>query len=418
MKNQNKLDFNEDVLNSLRSSGKSRGVEDFPVLQVYLDSAGFHPFIKGYGESPMHYPDLMASLEQFSEHGYNLEKIFQKEEIDYKSNVPLVAYSFMKLAPGYFIEIFSGVKIHEHLTRNSSSSSLAVVSFITLLCPPDKSSLYNSGLEDTVLNIVKTNRLKLNSTVPAVGMICQEDGEFYLKDFYIKTDYKLIEGDLHYGSGFMNFHAQLMSRFSHGSKGLVLFHGTPGTGKTYYIRCLMRELTALDKFVIYLPPNMMDYMVSPEMISYISGLVMDKNVHDNKSCIILIEDAEPLIESRKVNGGRSAGITNLLNMTDGLLNDMLNVQVIATFNTDLRNIDEALLRPERLIARKEFKALTEDDTKKLVSYLKLDKEITGPHTLADIYSKRKDNEVLIHEYEAENPETIGFKTGQIYKKTL
>ena len=150
---------------------------------------------------------------------------------------------------------------------------------------------------------------------------------------------------------------------------------------------------------------MMDFMTSPEMISYISQVVMEKH-EDGKSCIILLEDAEPLMQSRK-SGGRTDGITNLLNMTDGLLNDMLSVQVICTFNTDIRNIDEALLRPERLVARKDFRKLTVKDSQSLAEFLKIEKMITKESTLAEIYSHKKQKEILIHEYNTDTKK-MGF----------
>jgi len=84
---------------------------------------------------------------------------------------------------------------------------------------------------------------------------------------------------------------------------------------------------------------------------------------------------------------------------------MLSVQVIATFNTDLSNIDEALLRPERLIARKEFKKLSLEDSKKLGSLLGL--EVDKGCTLAEIYSRNHSSEILVHEYDSEKKK-IGF----------
>jgi hypothetical protein len=43
----------------------------------------------------------------------------------------------------------------------------------------------------------------------------------------------------------------------------------------------------------------------------------------------------------------------------------LNLQIICTFNTDLTNVDEALLRKGRLIAKYEFKALAEQKSQAL-----------------------------------------------------
>ena len=384
-----------DIMNILQSSGRSRSIDDFPILQHYLSDVGSYPVIKSYSDCTLDQTRLMLEPD-FKD----CDKIFYREDINVKDDISTIGYAFVKIANGYFMEISSmyhpieDYDIHEQL--NSTDSNLTLVSQVVLLCPQQESNLYSKELEDRILVIFKKHRLKKNVTTPSIGMICQEEGDFYIKNFFINKNYSIVEGDLHYGKGFMNFHQSLLERFKGDTKGLVLFHGDPGTGKTYYIRCLMKELLLLDKYIIYLPPNMMDFMVSPEMISFISRVIIDKS-DDNKSCIILIEDAEPLITSRK-NGNRSDGITNLLNITDGLLNDMLNVQVIATFNTDLRNIDEALLRPERLIARKQFKKLSKTDTKRLLNYLHIEKEDAEEMTLAQIYSQHKHNEILVHEY--------------------
>jgi len=47
----------------------------------------------------------------------------------------------------------------------------------------------------------------------------------------------------------------------------------------------------------------------------------------------------------------------LLNISDGLLYDCLNIQIICSFNIDIIKVDSALLRKGRLIAKYEFKEL-------------------------------------------------------------
>ena len=164
-------------------------------------------------------------------------------------------------------------------------------------------------------------------------------------------------------------------------------------------------MTKIGKFVVYLPPSLVEMMTDPGMMNFLSSTLMSK-ASEGKSCVLLLEDAESLLISRKMEN-RSAGITNLLNITDGLLNDMLNIQVIATFNTDLKNIDEALLRPERLLARKEFKKLKKEDAQILAAKIGADTVITKDSTLAEIYSKSKDNEILTHDY-VDDSGRIGF----------
>jgi hypothetical protein len=105
--------------------------------------------------------------------------------------------------------------------------------------------------------------------------------------------------------------------------------------------------------------------------------------------------------AKRQEGIRIQGVTNLLNMTDGLLNDMLNLQIICTFNVDLKKLDSALLREGRLIARKEFKALAVLDANLLAQRLGIKHHFTKPATLGQIYAKRKNQNTLIHDVEQE-----------------
>jgi SpoVK/Ycf46/Vps4 family AAA+-type ATPase len=127
------------------------------------------------------------------------------------------------------------------------------------------------------------------------------------------------------------------------------------------------------------------------------------------NCVLLLEDAEQLLVSRK-GDERTLGISNLLNITDGILNDLLHIQVIATFNTNISNIDEALTRPERLIARKNFKKLSKEKTKELVDFLKIDISVNSGMTLAEIYSRLSLNQPLLHDQDSTR-DSIGFKRG-------
>ena len=148
-----------------------------------------------------------------------------------------------------------------------------------------------------------------------------------------------------------------------------------------------------------MPPNMVDHLVEPAFMTFISQQVKHYS-EQGYFCVLLIEDAEPLLAKRQ-EGVRIQGVTNLLNMTDGLLNDMLNLQIICTFNVDLKKLDSALLRPGRLIARKEFKALNELDANLLAQRLGIKHHFKKSATLGEIYSYGKDMSTLIHDVEAD-----------------
>jgi len=403
------ISSDKETANIFRSSGKARNYTDFPLLEIFLNDADSYPLVKSY-EMELNHVELVSDLIL-----NGAEEIFVKEKAHLNDNGSIqmiIERAVYKLDRGYYISLESafydmtsfGEDLSTNLKNLSPRANLAMIATIDLLCPSIHNSLKNLSIEEYVKELAEKHSLRKESSKPYVGMICK-DRNFYIKDFYITKNYNLINPDLHYGEGFEEFHHALLHRFKNDPKGLVLFHGEPGTGKTFYIRNLIKDLLAIGKQVIYFPPNMVNHLVSPEIMTFLSSIVLDM-AEEGKSCVLLLEDAEPLLVSR--TEGRSDGITNLLNITDGLLNDMLSIQVIATFNTELKNIDEALLRPERLIARKEFNKLKPSDAEILANSIGLNKKFDADVTLAEIYSQYNANEVLTHEYSAVEKRRIGF----------
>jgi ATP-dependent 26S proteasome regulatory subunit len=97
------------------------------------------------------------------------------------------------------------------------------------------------------------------------------------------------------------------------------------------------------------------------------------------------------------------GVSNILNLTDGILGDCLNIQIIATFNMKREKIDQALLRKGRLIAEHKFDKLSINEVNKLLEYIGKEGKVTEPMTLADIYNI--DEEL----FKVEENLKIGFK---------
>lgn len=140
-----------------------------------------------------------------------------------------------------------------------------------------------------------------------------------------------------------------------GTTGIVLLHGVVGSAKTTYLRHL---ISTLKKRVIYMPPDMAHELSSPTFFNFI---------RQYPNSILIIEDAEGILRTREQ--GTNTAISNILNMTDGIMGDALNIQIVCTFNADIEEIDKAILRPGRLIANHFFDFLTKEKTLALVRHL-------------------------------------------------
>lgn len=201
-----------------------------------------------------------------------------------------------------------------------------------------------------------------------------------------------IDIALNYGEGFVKIHEKIVSRLNEDKgKGLVLLHGVPGTGKTNYIRHLCGQL---NKEIIFIPPFMADSIASPDFITFLL---------EHTNSILVIEDAEKVVLDRDGDGSSRQGVSNLLNITDGLLSDCLSIQIIATFNTSRDRIDKALLRKGRLIAEWKFDALSVEATNKLLSSIGRKDVSEKPLTLTEIYNMDEEVNVVQEERRA-----IGF----------
>ena len=206
-----------------------------------------------------------------------------------------------------------------------------------------------------------------------------------------------LDLDLFYEDDFIETDGLIRKRLGQKKdKGIVLLHGLPGTGKTTYLRHLIGRIK---KKILFISPAMASGLLNPELVQLLI---------ENPDSVLIIEDAENIIMDRKLDA--DSAVSNLLNISDGLMADCLNVQLICTFNSPLAMIDSALLRKGRLIARYEFGALSIRKSQKLSDHLGFKTTITGPMTIADIAGQNDKT------YKPNTVNVIGFRRHLIENK--
>lgn len=178
--------------------------------------------------------------------------------------------------------------------------------------------------------------------------------------------------ELNYGTGFKKTYETIIEKLKSNKAGLFLFHGDPGTGKSY----LLKHLTAVvDREFIFVPVALVPRLSDPDLITLLLG---------KKSAVLILEDAEQAIQKRG-QGGDDATVSSLLNLTDGILGNVLGLTIIASYNIDSSQIDKALTRKGRLLYEHSFGPLRIEDAQRLAKHLDKKLDIKTPMTLADIY---------------------------------
>jgi len=243
---------------------------------------------------------------------------------------------------------------------------------------------YNSELEKdknsilyTLISLIKYIA-EPKITKNRIFVVYQTQGGFEKKGFTVKK----INVDLetNYNDGFPEVSDEIIKGLNDKNKtNLVILKGDPGTGKTSYIRHLTSKLK---KNIIFIAPDMVNHITDPSFIPFLIN---------NNDAVLIIEDAEPALGKRETNG-RTGAVSNILNLTDGLLSDCLNISIVATINTNDKDIDEALLRKGRLLKSYNFERLNTEKSKNLLKKLgREDIEVKEPMTLAEIYYYDSEN---------------------------
>jgi hypothetical protein len=184
--------------------------------------------------------------------------------------------------------------------------------------------------------------------------------------------------DLYYGEGFKQKHESYLQLLEEKDRsGLFIFHGPTGGGKTNYIRYLIANSSLETNFIFY-PVSLLRDISSPELIAFITHY---------KNAVLIIEESEDSVQSRESLASDRSSIANLLNVSDGLLSDVLNLKIVCTFNTDIRTLDKALLREGRLLGVHKFSHIEAERANKIAELNKIERRFTEEVSMAQIFNE-------------------------------
>ena len=182
-----------------------------------------------------------------------------------------------------------------------------------------------------------------------------------------------IDFETMYNDDFLEVHNRVKNSLANDTKGVVLFHGIAGSGKTNYIKWLTSQIP--NKKFIFVPTSMIGSLTDPAFIGLLIG---------NKNSVLVLEDCENYIAERTVFNSNTDVVSSILNIADGMLSDVLECQLICTFNSDISKIDSALLRKGRLIAEYKFKELSVEKSNKYLQATDKQIRVNKPYSLAEL----------------------------------
>ena len=166
---------------------------------------------------------------------------------------------------------------------------------------------------------------------------------------------------------------------------LVVMQGAPGVGKTWFERALMNEWQEWADFAVIADP---ESLFGNGGTSYF--LKMVETAPRNRTRVLLIEDAPDSV----VTGVRSGGLGRLLGLSDGLVACDRSIMVLLSTNTNLSELDPALVRSGRALHKVRFEKFSTNEANiRLREFGPASSEMS----LADIYVRIGETKSLAKE---------------------
>lgn len=189
--------------------------------------------------------------------------------------------------------------------------------------------------------------------------------------------------ELYYGDGTTRWVDEWICMLNTRRYGLTVLTGPPGTGKTSLLRSLAHWLAGSHAFY-FMPAARFANVDSGEIVTFWA----DENRNSKLRKVLILEDAESILLRRGEDNREK--VATLLNLTDGMLGDALGLHVVCTLNSDLADLDPALLRPGRLVAHRDFDLLSGEEARRLAAALGIPEPRGDRISLAELFNPQNE----------------------------
>lgn len=213
----------------------------------------------------------------------------------------------------------------------------------------------------------------------------------------------------------------------YGSGRIILFHGPPGTGKSYAIRSMAREWFEwcethyiIDPEKMFGSANYMTEVISKGSLTApkksntgnykydlnsgnpVKDVEDEEDSYDEQTSmenkarwkLMVIEDADEYIREDAKDRSSHGAFSRLLNLADGILGQGSNTLILVTTNEPIEKIHKAVQRPGRAMANIHFGSFSVDDSNRWLQDAGSSARVSSPKTLAELFEIRNENQVI------------------------
>lgn len=178
--------------------------------------------------------------------------------------------------------------------------------------------------------------------------------------------------------------AELLTSRAPDAGRLVLWHGPPGTGKTYVVRALARRwsdwcsthfITDPEAFLGAGSSYLLDVLTSHE----------SRRTNGGQWKLVVLEDSGELLAA-DAHERTGQALSRLLNVTDGMLGQGMNTIVLVSTNEPLGQLHPAIQRPGRCWHEIEFGLLSVATANRWLDAHGSSALVSSPTSLADLFA--------------------------------